>query len=94
MLYSITLHVFLQNVARRNLHLIQKSCKTRFAIICIRIHWILFTVDLIQKGKYNPKRTVQMVSDLTQVGRACSLLKDKLTTTQEYVEDVLVSIVK
>jgi hypothetical protein len=34
-----------------------------------------------------------MVSDLTQVGRACSLLKDKLTTTQEYVEDVLVSIV-
>ncbi|CAC5421639.1 eukaryotic translation initiation factor 3 subunit F-like [Mytilus californianus] len=46
-------------------------------------------VDLIQKGKHNPKRTVQMVSDLTQVSRACSSLKDKLAITQEYIEDIL-----
>lgn len=53
---------------------------------------LYFTVDLIQKGKHNPKRTVQMVSDLTQVSRACSSLKDKLAVTQEYIEDILVSM--
>lgn len=46
-------------------------------------------VELIQKGKFNPKRTVQMMSDLTQVEKACTLLKDKLSVTQEYVDDVL-----
>lgn len=50
-----------------------------------------FPVDLIQQGKSNNKRTVSMVSDLTQVERACSNLQEKLTLVLEYVEEVLVS---
>uniref|UniRef100_A0A8W8KTX4 Eukaryotic translation initiation factor 3 subunit F n=1 Tax=Magallana gigas TaxID=29159 RepID=A0A8W8KTX4_MAGGI len=48
-------------------------------------------VDLIQQGKSigNNKRTVSMVSDLTQVERACSNLQEKLTLVLEYVEEVL-----
>lgn len=51
-----------------------------------------FPVDLIQQGKSigNNKRTVSMVSDLTQVERACSNLQEKLTLVLEYVEEVLV----
>jgi len=46
-------------------------------------------VDLIQGGKYNPKRSVNLVRDLTQVDRACGMLQQKLTMVLEYVEDVL-----
>ncbi|KAK3100387.1 hypothetical protein FSP39_019123 [Pinctada imbricata] len=46
-------------------------------------------VDIVQQGKYNPKRTVNMLSDLTQVEKACSMLQDKLTLVLEYIDDVL-----
>ena len=59
---------------------------------CLNVHGLTcFSVDLIQQGKYNNKRTVSMVGDLTQVERACTSLQEKLTLVLEYVEEVLVS---
>ena len=48
-------------------------------------------VDIIQGGKHNPKRSVQMFSDLSQVEKACVSLQDKLGVVLQYVDDVLVS---
>ncbi|KAJ8297539.1 hypothetical protein KUTeg_024542, partial [Tegillarca granosa] len=47
-------------------------------------------VDILQHGKYNTKRSVQMVSDLTQVEKACASLQEKLGQVLKYVEDVLI----
>ncbi|XP_052796134.1 eukaryotic translation initiation factor 3 subunit F-like [Mya arenaria] len=46
-------------------------------------------VGVIQGGKYNPKRSVNLINDLAQVERACGMLQQKLAMTLEYVEDVL-----
>ena len=52
---------------------------------------LLFSVNVIQGGKFNPKRSVNLVNDLAHVERACGLLQQKLAMVLEYVEDVLVS---
>ncbi|CAH1791841.1 unnamed protein product, partial [Owenia fusiformis] len=46
-------------------------------------------VDFLQKSKYNPKRTISMVSDLLQVETACERLEEKLANVLQYVDDVL-----
>jgi len=46
-------------------------------------------VDFVQHGKHNPKRTVSMVTDITQVSIACRSIQDKLQTVMQYVDDVL-----
>jgi hypothetical protein len=51
---------------------------------------ITFTVDVIQGGKFNPKRSANLVKDLTHVERATGMLQQKLAMVLEYVEDVLV----
>lgn len=53
--------------------------------------YVLCTVDVIQGGKSNPKRSVYLVKDLTHVEKACVMLQQKLAMVLEYVEDVLVS---
>ncbi|XP_060593413.1 eukaryotic translation initiation factor 3 subunit F-like, partial [Ruditapes philippinarum] len=50
----------------------------------------IFTVDVIQGGKFNPKRSANLVKDLTHVERATGMLQQKLAMVLEYVEDVLV----
>jgi len=49
-------------------------------------------VDVIQGGKFNQKRSVNLVNDLAQVERACRMLQEKLAMVLEYSEDVLVSL--
>ncbi|XP_060571212.1 eukaryotic translation initiation factor 3 subunit F-like [Ruditapes philippinarum] len=46
-------------------------------------------VDVIQGGKFNPKRSANLVKDLTHVERATGMLQQKLAMVLEYVEDVL-----
>ncbi|KAK3610164.1 hypothetical protein CHS0354_039948 [Potamilus streckersoni] len=46
-------------------------------------------VNMIQLGKFNAKRSVSMVKDLTQVDKACGQLQEKLSMVLEFVEDVL-----
>jgi translation initiation factor 3 subunit F len=46
-------------------------------------------LDLIQRAKHNPKRTVSMISDLKQVSTACVNLQDLLTSVLAYVDDVM-----
>ncbi|XP_064608325.1 eukaryotic translation initiation factor 3 subunit F-like [Liolophura sinensis] len=46
-------------------------------------------VDLIQLGKFNPKRSVNMVSDLKQVETASGKIQDMLKVVLQFVEDVL-----
>ncbi|KAK6173407.1 eukaryotic translation initiation factor 3 subunit F [Patella vulgata] len=51
-------------------------------------------VNHLQEGKYNPKRTVQMVTDLAHVETACHRLQEMLTTVIGYIDDVLSGKVK
>jgi translation initiation factor 3 subunit F len=46
-------------------------------------------LDVIQQGKHNPKRSVNMVSDLQRVGVTCAKLNDQLSAVMEYVDDVI-----
>ena len=55
---------------------------------------LLFTVDLIQMGKHNPKRTVSMITELQQVSTMCARLQDMLATVAQYVDDIIVSITR
>ncbi|KAL5012721.1 hypothetical protein ScPMuIL_011272 [Solemya velum] len=46
-------------------------------------------VEVIKNGKLNPKRSVHMVTDLSQIETVCDDLQEKLTAITEYIEDVL-----
>ena len=56
-------------------------------IICV-----CFSVDQIQLGKYNPKRTVSLANDVHQVASLCARLQDMLSAVMQYVDDVIVSV--
>ncbi|KAH9523155.1 Eukaryotic translation initiation factor 3 subunit F [Bulinus truncatus] len=47
-------------------------------------------VEVLQKGKYNQKRLVQLKSDLRQVETSSHWLKENLHHVTQYVDDVLV----
>ncbi|KAK7482555.1 hypothetical protein BaRGS_00026156 [Batillaria attramentaria] len=46
-------------------------------------------LEVLQQGKYNPKRSVTVKSDLVQVETACTRLRTMLHTVLEYVDNVL-----
>ncbi|CAL1539987.1 unnamed protein product [Lymnaea stagnalis] len=46
-------------------------------------------VEILQKGKYNPKRIVQLKSDLRQIENSSHWLKDNLLHVIQFVDDVL-----
>jgi len=49
-------------------------------------------VETIKRGLNNPKRIINLVSELQHVTTACVKLQDTLATLIHYVSDVLVSI--
>ena len=48
------------------------------------------SVETIKRGIGNPKRTINLVSELEHVTTACVQLQDTLSTLISYVSDVLV----
>ena len=52
---------------------------------------IIISVDQIQLGKYNPKRSVSLSSDIHQVAGSCARLQEMLVAVMQYVDDVIVS---
>jgi len=46
-------------------------------------------LDFISLAKHNPKRTVTMSSDMTQVTNSCTRLQEMLQTVLAYVDDVM-----
>ena len=49
------------------------------------------SVEVLQQGKYKPKRSVTIQSDLSKVETACGRLRAMLQQVIEYVDNVLVS---
>ena len=55
------------------------------------LYAFLVVVDLIQTGKQNTKRAVNMETDLQHISSTCDKLRDMLAAVQKYVDDIIVS---
>jgi len=87
--HSVLIHDYYSRECKNPVHLAVGTMFTPVQVETVTYDPEQVGVETLQKGKYNPKRIVQLNSDLKKVETSSKWLREMLAHVTQYVDDVL-----